>query len=226
MFPDIARDDVFRLETSRLWLRWPRASDAADLARIAGRREVAEMTARIPHRYPDGEAHAFVLRAREQNCRGEALNLVATLARGDRRPIGAISVTRPAPESPVDVPMLGYYFDPGLWGRGFATEAARAVVDAAFLLTSADALAATVMSDNPASAAVLEKLGFAWRESGVGEAAARGVLVPVDRFRLSRRQWSADRNALVAASLAAPRPTAVGAPPLLRSGWSAQAAAP
>ena len=23
MFPDIARDDVFRLETKRLWLRWP-----------------------------------------------------------------------------------------------------------------------------------------------------------------------------------------------------------
>ena len=29
MFPDLTRDDVFRLETRRLWLRWPRAADAA-----------------------------------------------------------------------------------------------------------------------------------------------------------------------------------------------------
>ena len=28
MFPEITRDDIFRLETERLWLRWPRAADA------------------------------------------------------------------------------------------------------------------------------------------------------------------------------------------------------
>jgi hypothetical protein len=27
MFPDLLRDDVFRLETRRLWLRWPRAAE-------------------------------------------------------------------------------------------------------------------------------------------------------------------------------------------------------
>ena len=34
MFPDLARDDVFRLETSRLWLRWPRMGDAAAIERF------------------------------------------------------------------------------------------------------------------------------------------------------------------------------------------------
>jgi hypothetical protein len=28
MFPDLTADDIFRIETERLWLRWPRASDA------------------------------------------------------------------------------------------------------------------------------------------------------------------------------------------------------
>ncbi len=28
MFPDLTRDDVFRIETKRLWLRWPRIQDA------------------------------------------------------------------------------------------------------------------------------------------------------------------------------------------------------
>ena len=45
MFPDLARDDVFRLETKRLWLRWPRVSDAAAIERYSSRWEVARMTA-------------------------------------------------------------------------------------------------------------------------------------------------------------------------------------
>ena len=35
MFPDYFRDDVFRLETQRLWLRWPTAADAATIERLA-----------------------------------------------------------------------------------------------------------------------------------------------------------------------------------------------
>ena len=33
MFPEITHDDVFRLETERLWLRWPRLSDAEGILR-------------------------------------------------------------------------------------------------------------------------------------------------------------------------------------------------
>ncbi len=29
MFPDLFRDDVFTLETARLFLRWPKAKDVA-----------------------------------------------------------------------------------------------------------------------------------------------------------------------------------------------------
>ena len=58
MFPDLLRDDVFRLETRRLWLRWPRAGDAAMIARLAGERDVAERTANIPHPYLPGAAVA------------------------------------------------------------------------------------------------------------------------------------------------------------------------
>ena len=63
-FPDISCDDIFRLETSRLWLRWLRAGDAAAVTAFASQAEVAQMTASIPHPYPPGEAERFVLAAR------------------------------------------------------------------------------------------------------------------------------------------------------------------
>jgi hypothetical protein len=75
MFPDLLRDDVFRLETRRLWLRWPRAADAALIASLAGEREVAEMTAHIPHPYPPGAAAEFVLKARPSAQVAEACGL-------------------------------------------------------------------------------------------------------------------------------------------------------
>ena len=36
MFPDIIREDIFRLETRRLWLRWPVLADAPDAAGFLG----------------------------------------------------------------------------------------------------------------------------------------------------------------------------------------------
>jgi hypothetical protein len=52
MFPDLTRDDVFRIETRRLWLRWPTAKDRDAILKLAGDRAVAEMLARVPHPLP------------------------------------------------------------------------------------------------------------------------------------------------------------------------------
>src|SRR5512134_4101613 len=71
MFPDLTRDDVFRLETRRLWLRWPRLADAQAIVRLAGEKAVAEMTARIPHPYHPEDAERFVFQARRSNADGD-----------------------------------------------------------------------------------------------------------------------------------------------------------
>ncbi|MGH6856132.1 MAG: GNAT family N-acetyltransferase, partial [Methylocella sp.] len=52
MFPDLTADDIFRIETKRLWLRWPRASDAPAITSFVSLAQTARMTASIPHPYP------------------------------------------------------------------------------------------------------------------------------------------------------------------------------
>ena len=78
MFPDLTRDDVFRLETRRLWLRWPRLADVQAVVRLAGEKAVAEMTARIPHPYSAQDAERFVFQARQNNADGTGLQLAIT----------------------------------------------------------------------------------------------------------------------------------------------------
>ena len=127
MFRDLARDDVFRLETKRLWLRWPRAADSAAIERYSSRWEVAKMTARIPHPYPPGEAERFIFTAREANALGRDLILVITPIRGKRDPLGMISL-----ESRREGRLtLGYALAPEAWGKGLATEAVEATPERA-----------------------------------------------------------------------------------------------
>jgi RimJ/RimL family protein N-acetyltransferase len=62
---------------------------------------------------------------------------------------------------------FGYTFDPAYAGNGYATEAARAVVDHAFDALGARRVTAGAFVDNVASVRVLEKLGMRREEHAV-----------------------------------------------------------
>jgi RimJ/RimL family protein N-acetyltransferase len=191
MFPDLARDDVFRLETPRLWLRWPRICDAASLHKICSQWEVARYTARIPHPYPPGSAERFIYAARQANASGRDLTLVMTSPKGKCDAIGSVSLESRG----ADRLALGYVLAPEAWGKGLATEAVEAMIGAAFGLTPAVEILASVRVENEASKAVLEKCGFALLGTGLQGAPARGGMVKCHSFRLGR----ADRASVAVA---------------------------
>jgi RimJ/RimL family protein N-acetyltransferase len=187
MFPDLTRDDVFRLETRRLWLRWPRHADVQAIVRLAGEKAVAEMTAAIPHPYPADAGVAFVFEARKGNALGRSLQLAVAPKKKPNQLIGMIAI-EPGRED--GRPHLGYWLGRPHWGKGYATEAARALVDAWFAYSEADVLTSAARPANPASRRVLEKCGFKPAGSGLMAFPARGGALPVDRFRLDRRAWA------------------------------------
>jgi RimJ/RimL family protein N-acetyltransferase len=192
MFSDIAKDDVFRLETSRLWLRWPRLSDAAAIERYCALWEVARWTARIPHPYPKGSAERFVYAAREANSLGRDLNLALSPIHAPAKVIGAISLERRGP----DRLTLGYVLAPEVWGRGYATEAVGVMVMWAFALSHVAEIDASVHVENAASRRVLEKAGFSHVGRGLRGAPARGAMVECDAFSYKRADWMARDDAL------------------------------
>ena len=188
IFPDLFRDDVFRIETRRLWLRWPTTRDAGAIARLAGERAVAEMTARIPHPLGRDAVDAFVARARSGNGAGSALTLaLCEHARPDR--LIGLAAVEPAPEG--HVPHLGYWLGRPHWGVGLMSEAADALVRAWFPWAAGTRIESSVRVVNPASRRVLEKVGFVWTGRGLQDFPARGCPVEVDRFRLEYGRWAA-----------------------------------
>ena len=167
------------LETERLVLRAPRLGDAKVVKTLANDRRIAENTARIPHPYKLSDAEDFISSANRSN---ETVFLIT--ARDVV--IGACGFTQ------VDrhPPEIGYWLGVKHWGKGYATEAVRALIDHAFGDLEHKALQSSVRVTNPASRRVLEKCGFQWTGVGLYRIRAIASSAPIDRFRLERGIWS------------------------------------
>jgi RimJ/RimL family protein N-acetyltransferase len=167
------------LRTERLTLRAPRQSDTKAIALLADDRRIAANTARLPHPYRLGDAEQFIAAVNKRD--GEACFVIAL----DGAAIGVCGV-----EPREDGAELGYWLGVSYWGRGFATEAARAVIDHAFGDLEHDTLQSGARVSNPASRRVLEKCGFQWSGVRLSRIRAINSAAPIDRFRLDRGLWA------------------------------------
>jgi RimJ/RimL family protein N-acetyltransferase len=185
MFPDLTCDDIFQLETQRLWLRWPRAQDAQAMALLAGTPEVALRTARLPFPYTKTEAGHFILSARQANALGRELVLVLAPKQRPHDVMGVISLHASTSKKL----LIGYWLGQPFWGKGFMREAAQALIDMSFRITSAELISAETLSDNQASLNLLTYLGFT--QEGVFDTSTpqRGA-ISCARFQLMREKWA------------------------------------
>ena len=138
--------------TERLLLRPGWAEDAPALAAAIADEMIVRNLATAPWPYSLRDAEAFLAQPRDpvlpsflifERTDG-APRLVGSCGLG-RRPSGAVE--------------LGYWIARPFWGRGYATEAGVALIEIARALGIAR-LEGSHFLDNPASARVLEKLGF------------------------------------------------------------------
>ena len=174
----------FVLETERLMLRRPTLADVKAIAMLANDHRVAINLRRLPHPYCEEDAVAFV-RATADEPRNTTF-----LIECESAAIGMVGVDWTEPDSPE----LGYWLGVDHWGKGFATEAARAVIDFTFEEFDIEHLVSGARVTNPSSRNILEKCGFQWIGVELHRFEALGSSTPVDRFKLSRGVWASLKN--------------------------------
>jgi len=145
------------LETARLILRPFSLDDAPTVVRQAGRREIADTTIAIPHPYPEAQARDWISRQSATWREGREI-VFAIVLRSERRLIGAIGLREINSEH--RQAELGFWIGVDWWGRGYATESARAVLGFGFQSLRLNRIYAHHMVRNPASGRVLEKIGM------------------------------------------------------------------
>jgi len=133
--------DRVRIATARLVLRPLRPTDEADVVAGIGRWEVARWLSRAPHPYAPDHFRDYLPAATPG--RVWAIEDAAGFA-------GMIGID----------PELGYWLTPRTWRRGYATEAAVAVLGRHFSVPGAGTVRTGHFAGNDVSRSVLLKLGF------------------------------------------------------------------
>ena len=144
------------LETERLILRPMLVSDADDMYDYASREEVTRYLLWSPHTSKKN-TQDFLRYIRTSYGLGDFYDW-AVVEKESGRMIGTCGFTRF--DFPHNVCEIGYVLNPDFHGKGYATEAARRVIDFAFSRLEVHRVEAKFMKGNNASLRVMEKLGM------------------------------------------------------------------
>jgi ribosomal-protein-alanine N-acetyltransferase len=170
------------LATERLVLRPFTLADAPAVQQLAGARAVALNTLLIPHPYPDGAAEEWISKHGE---RPDDVNFAITLRESDDL-IGAIGLIVAREHDRAEI---GYWIGVPYWNNGYATEAARAVIDYGFARLGLRRIFALYFTRNPASGRVMRKLGMQ-REGMLRQHVLKwGERIDVEIYGVVREEW-------------------------------------
>jgi RimJ/RimL family protein N-acetyltransferase len=180
--------------TERLELRRFRPDDVDELAPVFAQEAV--------WRYPYGrgmsrdETETFVM-SQVAHWDEHRFGLWVAGERATGRRVGYVGLAVPTflPEI-LPAVEVGWRFEPAVWGRGYATEAATAALDEAFTTLGLDEVCSLPQVDNPASCRVADRLGLRpSREMPLPANARRNEVIAV-LYEIDRDSWLRSRGAL------------------------------
>jgi RimJ/RimL family protein N-acetyltransferase/predicted nucleotidyltransferase len=176
-----------RIETERLMLRPLGIQDLSDVLELHRQPAVIEFLGTTT---PGLASERLELCERTWVQRGH--DLIAMIERSSGRLVGRTGLKYWPQFNETEV---GWVLHRGAWGRGYATEAARAVIDWGFQTFPLPYITAMIRPDNSRSRGVARRLGLTpIREDSVQE-------IPVIVHATSREAWGAERESDQAAAM-------------------------
>jgi len=142
------------IKTKRLLLRDFTLADARRLTELIAQPEIISMLEKPPWPYGLADAQLWLRALPERKRRNEAHAFAIDLS--DIGLIGGVSLQK----KDSDVFSLGYWLGRRFWGNGYASEAARGIMNWAMDELELKQANAGYFADNPASGKLLSKLGF------------------------------------------------------------------
>lgn len=173
------------LETARLILRPYNEGDIPELLPLIGSREVAATTVRIPHPYTEQDARNFLV-----SIQGEDEARLAITLRTDGRLMGGVGLRLNSAHRHAE---LGYWLGVPYWRKGYATEAARAMLRYGFENLDLHRIFATHFKSNPASGNILKKIGMRYEGCQREHVLKWGQFVNSEMYGILRREWESHK---------------------------------
>ncbi|SDM18038.1 Protein N-acetyltransferase, RimJ/RimL family [Franzmannia pantelleriensis] len=155
--------------TQRLHLRPFVLADARDVQRLAGEWSIADTTLNIPYPYDEGVAEEWIA-SHARHFDDGTLATFAVVETESEQLVGTVGLSINPKHA---VGELGYWIGLPFWGRGYTTEAVRALVNYGFTELCLNRIQGRHLVRNPASGRVMQKIGMSYEGT----------------FRQSIRKW-------------------------------------
>ncbi|MEP6625145.1 MAG: GNAT family N-acetyltransferase, partial [Acidimicrobiia bacterium] len=181
------------VDTERLHLRRFETDDVDALAVVFAKREVWEFPYGRP--FDRDETATFIANQRGHwDACGFGLWL-AVEREPEERIVGYVGLCVPM-FLPAVLPAVevGWRFDPDVWGRGYASEAARAALDEAFGTLQLPEVCSIPQADNVASVAVADRIGMRRGDVVTIPAAEQRGALGAQLFWTTPTEWAAVRQ--------------------------------
>jgi [ribosomal protein S5]-alanine N-acetyltransferase len=175
------------LQTQRLILRPFELADASDVQRLAGDKAIAATMLAVPHPYEDGVAEQWISTHAEAFAAGQFVHF-AIVIREQNLLCGSISLGLNHPDAHA---VLGYWIGVPYWNRGYATEAAQAVIEYGLEVLHLHRIHARHLKINPASGRVLQKVGMVYEGCQREHIRKWGQFHDVENYGLLASEWRA-----------------------------------
>ncbi len=151
------------LTTERLILRPYALSDAKELQRLIGDRDVSDTLQLVPYPYLDGMAEEWINQQTNEQLGAKTTHYskdihFAITNRQYGFLMGTFSIINISKVT--DKAEIGYWLGKPYWGKGYCTEAANAIVKYGFEVLGLNRIYATHMTRNPRSGRVMDKIGM------------------------------------------------------------------
>ena len=180
------------LETERMLLRRLTEADAGPLAALYGDPRVMRFITLPPPSRAAVESKILRAYLREYRELADGLGSFAAIEKETGQMAGSFSLKPANSYGLTGGTELGYRLYPAFWGRGLATEGARALITSGFERLHLDRVVATTMAGNTGSCRVLEKCGlrrvstFYYPDADLMPGAERGDFL----YELTRSDWT------------------------------------
>lgn len=184
------------LETKRLILRKPKKTDSQDLFEGVCEYDVAKMTKAIPHPYHKEDAESFIKTLIKRWNSGKDYTFFIEL-KSEKRVIGAIGISNIHQLN--GTATTGSWINKKYWKKGYITEAKIAANDFAFNQLNLRRLDSTVFTDNKASNATQQKMGYQFEglKRKATKSRSTGKIHDVNVYGLLKSDWKKARGGLI-----------------------------
>lgn len=178
------------LVTKRLILSRPKAADIPNIIQYAGHEKVAATTQNMPHPY--AEEHAiFWLNMANDGFQNQSKYIFGIRLKATEELIGGIGLHLTSEFNRAE---LGYWIGVPFWNKGYATEAAGAILKFGFNQLKLNKIHAVYMKENPSSGRVMIKNGMI-KEGELKEHYRKGdEYRTVIQYRLTQREYEQINN--------------------------------